>query len=51
MFMGFCGWSGRVPRSGKRTQRGGITHGGNTNLRAQLVESAWAYKARLVAGA
>ncbi len=50
MFMGFCGLVPSEHSSGERTQRGGITHAGNTHLRAQLVESAWAYKARPAAG-
>lgn len=51
MFMGFCGLVPSESSSGERTQRGGITHAGNTHLRTQLVESAWAYKARPAAGA
>ncbi len=51
MFMGFCGLVPSEHSSGQRTQRGGITHAGNTHLRTQLVESAWAYKARPAAGA
>ena len=51
MFMGFCGLVPSEHSSRERTQRGGITHAGNTHLRAQLVESAWAYKARPSAGA
>jgi transposase len=51
MFMGFCGLVPSESSSGDRTQRGGITHAGNTHLRTQLVESAWAYKARPTAGA
>jgi transposase len=43
MFMGFCGLVPSESSSGERTQRGGITHAGNTHLRTQLVESAWAY--------
>jgi transposase len=50
MFMGFCGLVPSEHSSGERTQRGGITHAGNTHLRTQLVESAWAYKARPAAG-
>jgi transposase len=46
MFMGFCGLVPSEHSSGERTNRGGITHAGNTHLRTQLVESAWAYKAR-----
>jgi transposase len=46
MFMGFCGLVPSEHSSGQRTQRGGITHAGNTHLRTQLVESAWAYKSR-----
>lgn len=51
MFMGFCGLVPSEHSSGQRTQRGGITHAGNTHLRAQLVESAWAYKSRPAVGA
>lgn len=50
MFMAFCGLVPSESSSGERTQRGGITHAGNTHLRTQLVESAWAYKARPAAG-
>lgn len=50
MFMGFCGLVPSEYSSGSRTQRGGITHAGNTHLRTQLVESAWAYKARPCTG-
>lgn len=50
MFMGFCGLVPSESSSGDRTQRGGITHAGNTHLRTQLVESAWAYKHRPYAG-
>lgn len=51
MFMGFCGLVPSEHSSGDRTQRGGITHAGNTHLRTQLVESAWAYKSRPQVGA
>jgi transposase len=51
MFMGFCGLVPSEHSSGQRTQRGGITHAGNTHLRTQLVESAWAYKSRPASGA
>lgn len=51
MFMGFCGLVPSEHSSGERTQRGGITHAGNTHLRTQLVESAWAYKSRPQIGA
>ena len=51
MFMGFCGLVPSEHSSGQRTQRGGITHAGNTHLRTQLIESAWAYKSRPAAGA
>jgi transposase len=50
-FMGFCGLVPSEHSSGQRTSRGGITHAGNTHLRTQLVESAWAYKSRPAAGA
>jgi transposase len=45
-FMGFCGLVPSEYSSGERRQQGGITHAGNTHLRTQLVESAWAYKGR-----
>ena len=45
-FMGFCGLVPSEDSSGERTRRGGITHAGNTHLRTQLVESAWAYRTR-----
>ncbi len=51
MFMGFCGLVPSEHSSGERSSRGGITHAGNTHLRTQLVESAWAYKARPATGA
>ena len=51
MFMGFCGLVPSESSSGERTSRGGITHAGNTHLRTQLVESAWAYKSRPATGA
>jgi transposase len=50
MFSAFCGLVPSEHSSGERTFRGGITHAGNTHLRAQLVESAWAYKARAQVG-
>lgn len=51
MFMGFCGLVPSEDSSGDRRSRGGITHAGNTHLRTQLVESAWAYRARPQLGA
>jgi len=51
MFMAFTGLVPSEDSSGERTRRGGITHAGNTHLRAQLVESAWACKSRPAAGA
>jgi transposase len=45
-FMGFCGLVPSENSSGERTHRGGITHAGNTHLRTQLVESAWAYRSQ-----
>jgi transposase len=50
-FSAFCGLVPMEHSSGERTWRGGITHAGNAHLRAQLVESAWAYKARPAVGA
>jgi hypothetical protein len=51
MFMGFTGAVPSEDSSGDRTRRGGITHAGNTHLRTQLVESAWAYKSQPKVGA
>ena len=45
-FMGFCGLVPSEYSSGQRTRRGHITRAGNTQLRTQLVESAWAYQHR-----
>jgi transposase len=42
-FMGFCGLVPSEYSSGQVIRRGHITRAGNTHLRAQLVESAWAY--------
>ena len=50
MFSAFCGLVPSEHSSGERTSRGGITHAGNTHLRTQLVESAWAYKAQARVG-
>lgn len=50
MFSAFCGLVPSEHSSGERVTRGGITHAGNTHLRTQLVESAWAYKARAQVG-
>jgi transposase len=51
MFMGFTGLVPSESSSGDRTRRGGITHAGNTHLRTQLVEAAWAYKTKPAVGA
>lgn len=51
MFMGFTGLVPSESSSGDRTSRGGITHAGNTHLRTQLVEAAWAYKSKPQIGA
>ncbi len=51
MFMAFTGLVPSENSSGERTRRGGITHAGNTHLRTQLVEGAWAYKAKPQVGA
>ncbi len=51
MFMAFTGLVPSEHSSGERQHRGGITHAGNTHLRTQLVESAWAYRARPQVGA
>jgi transposase len=45
-FMGFCGLTPSEYSSGSSTRRGHITKCGNAHLRAQLVESAWAYQHR-----
>jgi transposase len=45
-FMGFCGLTPSQYSSGSSTWRGHITKCGNAHLRAQLVESAWAYQYR-----
>jgi transposase len=45
-FMGFCGLTPSEYSSGQRTWRGQITKTGDSHLRAQLVESAWAYQYR-----
>lgn len=45
-FMGFCGLVPSEYSSGTTTRRGHITRAGNTQLRTQLVESAWAYQHR-----
>jgi transposase len=45
-FMGFCGLVPCEYSSGSSTWRGHITKTGNAHLRAQLVESAWAYQHR-----
>jgi len=51
MFSAFCGLVPSEDSSGEHTWRGGITHAGNTHLRAQLVESAWSYKSKAQVGA
>jgi transposase len=48
-FMGFCGLTASEYSSGQRTRRGHSTKCGNSHLRAQLVESAWAYQYRAAA--
>ena len=45
-FGGFCGLVPSEYSSGGSTRRGHITKTGNAHLRAQLVESAWAYQHR-----
>jgi transposase len=50
-FMGFCGLVPSEYSSGATTRRGHITKAGNTHLRTQLVESAWAYQHRPGVGA
>jgi transposase len=48
--MGFCGLVPSEYSSGERQSRGRITKAGNAHLRAQLVESAWAYQHRPAVG-
>jgi transposase len=48
--MGFVGLVPSEYSSGGRTHRGHITKAGNVHLRAQLVESAWAYQHRPYVG-
>jgi transposase len=50
-FMGFCGLVPSEYSSGPSTRRGHITKAGNTHLRTQLIESAWAYQHRPSVGA
>jgi transposase len=47
--MGFCGLVPSEYSSGSSTHRGRITKCGNSHLRAQLVESAWADQYRAAA--
>jgi transposase len=49
-FAGFCGLVPSEYSSGSLTRRGHITKTGNAHLRAQLVESAWAYQHRPAVG-
>jgi Transposase IS116/IS110/IS902 family len=49
-FAGFCGLVPSEYASGTTTRRGHITKCGNAHLRAQLVESAWAYQHRPAVG-
>lgn len=51
MFMAFTGLTPTERPSGEHQYRDGITHAGNIHLRTQLVEAAWAYKARAAIGA
>lgn len=50
-FMGFVGLVPSEYSSGSSTRRGHLTKAGNAHLRAQLVESAWAYQHRPYVGA
>src|SRR4029450_2415717 len=50
VFAGFCGLVPSEYSSGGSTRRGHITKCGNEHLRAQLVESAWAYQHRPAVG-
>jgi transposase len=45
-FMGFTGLVPSEYSSGQAVRRGHITKAGNSHLRAQLIESAWAYQHR-----
>jgi transposase len=45
-FMGFTGLVASEYSSGEAVRRGHITKAGNTHLRTQLIESAWAYQHR-----
>lgn len=45
-FMGFTGLVPSEYSSGEAVRRGHITKAGNTHLRTQLIESAWAYQHR-----
>jgi transposase len=45
-FMGFTGLVPSEHSSGQAVHRGHITKAGNAHLRAQLIESAWAYQHR-----
>jgi transposase len=48
--MGFVGLVPSEYSSGNSTRRGHVTKAGNAHLRAQLVESAWAYQFRPAVG-
>jgi len=50
-FMGFCGLVPSEYSSAAQVHRGWLTKAGNPHLRAQLVESAWAYQHRPGVGA
>ncbi|HWH27900.1 MAG TPA: IS110 family transposase [Mycobacteriales bacterium] len=50
-FMAFTGLVPAEHSSGSRQHRSGITKTGNAVLRTQLIESAWHYRTRPVAGA
>lgn len=49
-FMGYTGLTPSEYSSGQAVHRGHITKAGNAHLRAQLVESAWAYRHRASLG-
>jgi transposase len=49
-FMGFTGLVPSEYSSGESVHRGHITKAGNTHLRTQLIESAWAYQHRPTIG-
>jgi transposase len=49
-FMSFTGLVPSEHSSGERRRQGGITKSGNVVIRTQLIESAWHYRGRPIAG-